>query len=358
VPERVLLAMSGGVDSTVAAARLVEQGHEVVGLTLHLWSASPDAPPSRCCAPEDVEDARRVCRQLGIPHYTLDRRDSFEHEIVQPFVDSYFSGRTPSPCARCNTLIKIPALLRVAQLLGAPRVATGHYARVVKTRSGSLRIARGLDRRKDQSYFLYSLGPSVLHRLVLPLGDHDKSSVRQESRQRGLLGWDKGESQDLCFVPSGDYVQFVQGRAPDRVRPGQLLGPCGQLLGEHPGCHRFTVGQRKGLGVQSQSNSAWFVTQIDAEQAIVRLGSDADLLSRTVSIDRPSLAEGLQLPVRASVQVRYRHQGQTALLQANGQGLRVVFDEPVRAAAIGQIAVAYDQDDSVMGGGAITAVER
>jgi tRNA-specific 2-thiouridylase len=353
VSERIVIGMSGGVDSSVAAARLVDQGLDVIGLTLHLWDEPSAGHRSRCCAPEDIRDAKRVADQLGIPHYTLDRRELFAGEVVQPFVAAYLDGRTPSPCSHCNATIKMPSLLRLARLMGARRIATGHYARIVSDH-GSPRLARGRDPVKDQSYFLYGLEPSLLEALVLPLGDSLKTDVRQEALDRGLVGGSKGESQDLCIVPDGDYASFVEARAVGALRPGRIVDGQGRVLGDHPGIHRFTIGQRKGLGVAV--GRPVFVTRIDPASGTVVVDDEDALWASGVIIERPVLRAGLELPLRASVQVRYRHAGAPAHLSLDGAALHVLFDSPVRAASPGQVAVAYD-GEVVIGGGVITGVQ-
>jgi tRNA-uridine 2-sulfurtransferase len=353
VPERIVVAMSGGVDSSVAAARLVEQGWEVVGVTLHLWDQLPGTARGRCCAPEDVHDARRVADRLGIAHYSFDRRDTFLREVVGPFIDEYLRGRTPSPCTTCNQQIKLPVLLRVADMMGARKVATGHYARVVRDAAGHARVARGIDHHKDQSYYLYALAPAVLERLELVLGSSTKICVREEALRRGLAGAGKGESQDLCFVSGAKYHEVVKRFASDRIRPGIIVDTKGDRLADHGGIHRFTVGQRKGLGISP--GPAHFVTRIEPDQARVVVGPEADLFAQEVRVAQPRLASGVTLPVRASVRVRYRHDGQAAWLRDDGGALSIVFDEPVRAPALGQAAVGYD-GEVVVAGGIITQV--
>ena len=253
LPARVVIAMSGGVDSAVAAARLVDQGHDVVGVTLHLWDYPEAGPGShgRCCAPEDQYDARRTADALGIPHFTFDRRELFAKTVVAPFVEAYLAGETPSPCAACNRGVKIAELVALADRLGAAHVATGHYARVGRTADGAPFIREGVDASKDQSYFLYATSRAQLDRLVFPLGDSTKPEVRAEAVARGIPGATKGESQELCFVGAGAgaYAAFVEERAKGRVRPGPIVDADGRVVGTHEGVHRFTVGQRKGLGV-------------------------------------------------------------------------------------------------------------
>ncbi len=359
VRERVVVAMSGGVDSSVAAARLRDAGYDVVGVTLHLWDYPDDGKPGghgRCCAPEDQYDARRVADALGFPHYTFDRRALFAAEVVDPFVDAYLGGETPSPCTACNRAVKLAELFAIADKLGAPRVATGHYARIVPDAAGAPRLAMGTDRTKDQSYFLYASPRAWLERLVFPLGESTKSAVRQEAVARALPGAGKGESQELCFVGSGPhaYADFVAARAGDRVRAGAIVDETGRPLGVHQGVHRFTIGQRRGLGVAMGRPA--FVARIDAETATVHLGGEETLRSRVADLTGVCLAEGVALPLRASVKVRYRHDGDPATVTAAFSGedrtARVVFDAPVRAVTRGQVAVFYD-GDRVLGGGRI-----
>jgi tRNA-specific 2-thiouridylase len=360
--ERVVVAMSGGVDSSVAAARLCDAGYDVVGVTLHLWDypGDPDARKAgghgRCCAPEDQYDARRVADVLGFPHYTFDRRELFAASVVDPFVEAYLSGETPSPCTACNRAVKLAELFAIAGKLGAARVATGHYARVVREGSGAPRLAMGADRAKDQSYFLYASPRAWLERLVFPLGESTKPEVRHEAAQRALPGAAKGESQELCFAGSGPhaYAEFVARRAGGRVRPGAIVDETGREVGVHQGVHHFTIGQRRGLGIAVGRPA--FVAHIDAQSATVHLGSAEALFSRAADLADVCLADGVVLPLRASVKVRYRHEGDPGVVAASPSGdaraARVVFDAPVRAVTRGQVAVFYD-GDRVLGGGRI-----
>jgi len=353
----VLVAMSGGVDSSVAAARLHDAGWDVVGVTLHLWDY-PEARASgghgRCCAPEDQYDARRVADAVGFPHFTFDRRELFARTVVEPFVDAYLAGETPSPCTACNRGVKLAELFALADRLGAGHVATGHYARVVRGAGGVPRLAMGTDRSKDQSYFLYASPRGWLERLVFPLGESSKGEVRAEAAARSLPGASKGESQELCFVGGGAhaYTEFVATRAAGRVRPGLVVDDSGRPVGEHDGVHRFTVGQRKGLGVALGKPA--FVTRIDGGSGTVHLGDDTALHARGATLADVVLAEGVRLPVRARVRVRYRHEGEAATVEGGAGRARIVFDAPVRAVTPGQIAVLYD-DDRVLGGGRIVA---
>ncbi len=301
--------MSGGVDSAVAAARLVDAGHEVVGVTLHLWDypeAGEGEPGAhgRCCAPEDQYDARRTADTLGIAHYTFDRRELFAKTVVEPFVDAYIAGETPSPCAACNRGVKIAELVTLADRLGAAHVATGHYARMGRTDDGIPFIREGLDGTKDQSYFLYATNHAQLERLVFPLGESTKAEVRAEAVVRKLPGATKGESQELCFVGAGQhaYTSFVEERAEKdgkrRLRPGPIVDRDGRRVGMHDGVHRFTIGQRKGLGVALGRPA--FVTGIDAETATVRLGDEDDLLSSEAAIEDVVVAPGRGITARCA----------------------------------------------------------
>lgn len=356
---RVLVAMSGGVDSSVAAARLLGQGYEVVGVTLHLWDTPDDGSvKGRCCAPEDVHDARRVADKLGFPHYAFDRRELFEREVVSPFVDSYLAGETPSPCVRCNRGVKIQELLRLADKLGAERVATGHYARLVEGDFG-VELYRGRDASKDQSYFLHMLPDRVLSRLCFPLGELTKSEVRAEAERLNLPGATKGESQELCFVPTGRYDELVEARAPARVRPGPLLDAAGRVVGTHQGVHRFTVGQRRNLGVAVGQRA--YVVDIDVESGAVHLGQQSELCCHEAEVAELTLRDRIELPLDCQVAVRYRGQPVAARVVAleggSGLGARVLFQAPVTAVVPGQFAVFY-QGERVLGGGVIRQGSR
>ena len=349
--ERVLVAMSGGVDSSVAALRLLKQGFDVVGVTLHLWDYPEDGDAkSRCCAPEDVHDARRVADVLGFPHYAFDRRELFASEVVNPFVDAYVEGTTPSPCVRCNRGVKLSELFRLADRLGAARIATGHYARVVE-RDGRHELWRARDANKDQSSFLHTLDESRLARLVFPLGDAHKSEVRDEAQGANLPGATKGESQELCFVSSGRYDSFVAERAGARVRPGPIVDEAGRVVGSHAGIHGFTVGQRKNLGVALGQRA--YVASIDAETATVRLATGDSLAFYGAAVTELTLFATVSLPLSCEVQVRYRGKPIKAEVRASETGALVRFEAPVGAVSKGQYAVFYD-GERVLGGGLIS----
>ncbi len=358
--KRIVVAMSGGVDSSVAAARLCDAGYDVIGVTLHLWDYPDDrSERGRCCAPEDQHDARRAADHLGIAHFTFDRRELFKAHVVDPFVSGYVEGKTPSPCIACNRSVKMRELFPLADRLGAELVATGHYARTEVGSDGKTRLFRGKDRVKDQSYFLHMLRQDELARLVLPLGDATKEEVRAEALARRLPRADKGESQELCFVPNGRYGAFVSERAGQgRVRPGPIVDDRGRVVGQHEGVHLFTIGQRKGIGVAL--GRPVFVVGIDPEDATVRLGDEPALFATGAMLREGAWSDDVVFPLEADVRVRARHDGQRATIDrsldpATGLDTYVVrFHEPVKAVSPGQIAVAYD-GERVFGGALITS---
>ena len=353
--ERVIVAMSGGVDSSVAAARLMQEGYDVIGVTLHLWDYPDDGSvKGRCCAPEDVHDARRVADVLGFAHYAFDRRALFEQIVVAPFVEEYLSGTTPSPCVRCNRGVKIAELIALADRLNAKYVATGHYARLVRHENDRLDLLRAFDLTKDQSYFLHMLPDETLGRFMFPLGELDKQTVRKQAVELKLPGANKGESQELCFVPTGRYDELVEKRAPDRVRPGPIVNEAGKVIGQHQGLHRFTRGQRRNLGVAVGQRS--YVVSIDAETAAVQLGNKEDLLNQHLEVAEVSVRSGVELPIDCEVVIRYRGKPAPARVErTTGDRAHIHFHEPVSAPSPGQFAVFYEKD-RVLGGGLITAL--
>ncbi len=351
--ERVIVAMSGGVDSSVAALRLVRAGYDVLGVTLHLWDYPDEVQDAkaRCCAPEDQHDARRVADALDFPHYVFDRRDLFREQVVAPFVEAYLAGRTPSPCNDCNRTVKLTELFHLADKLGARFVATGHYARILEDSRGSKRIARARDAQKDQSYFLHATPREQIDRLIFPLGESSKSEVRAEAVAARLVGATTGESQELCFVGAGDgaYAAFVEREAEGRVRPGPIVDEQGRVLAHHGGVHRFTIGQRRGLGIATGTPT--FVARIDGDTGTVHVATGNRLDGRSAILEDVTLGEGVTLPItRASVRVRYRHEGALAHVEPHPRGARVVFAEATRALTPGQTAVIYEGDCVIAGG--------
>lgn len=351
---RVMVAMSGGVDSSVAAGLMVEAGHEVVGLTMKLRDTTPEERAGRsasCCSPDDLMDARQVCDALGIPHYIVDYREVFYNHVIQPFAESYLSGLTPNPCVQCNDHVKFAPLLERAQALGAEALVTGHYARVTEENGlYALRKAACLD--KDQSYFLFGLGQAELSRLVFPLGDMDKDEVRQHAQAMGLPNWDKADSEDICFVPTGDYGRVVEKIVgADRVpRSGPIVDESGAQVGEHRGIHRYTIGQRKGLGISGSDRL--YVLSVDADKDTLTVGPRARLAASGLRAERCVWVGG-ERPAelfQAAVRIRYRSQDVPAEILVDGDRMLVRFEAPQTAVAPGQAVVIY-QDDRVLGGG-------
>ena len=357
--------MSGGVDSSTVAAMLRAEGHNVIGLTMQLWNqrrlagreGMPESVQGRCCSLDDVYDARRVAQQIGIPYYVVNHEERFERDVVRPFVEEYLSGRTPIPCSLCNNHLKFDQLLIVAQQIGAERVATGHYARVAYDEArGRWLLKRPADHSKDQTYFLFGLTQNQLSRSLFPLGDMTKPEVRELARKHGLALAEKPDSQEICFVPGGDYKRFIdaylaeQGESlPDTA--GELVTTGGEVLGEHAGIHNFTVGQRKGLGVAT--GSPLYVIQINGANKQVVVGGEERLYSRTLHARRVNLISvaGLGEPMRVTVKIRHRHEPAPAVIERAGESeILVTFDEPQRAITPGQAAVFYD-GDIVVGGG-------
>jgi tRNA-specific 2-thiouridylase len=349
-PKRILVAMSGGVDSSVAAALLHEAGHELIGVTLHLWDAEGFSKVGRCCAPEDRDDARRTCEHLGVPHYVLDEREAFREHVVEPFVAEYLAGRTPIPCVSCNRTVKLTYLADIAERFGASHVATGHYARLERSPRG-LRLLRGRDGDKDQSYFLFGLPQSTLERLVFPLGDLTKPAVREVGRRLGVPNADKPDSQELCFVPNGGVGDFIR-RERHANKPGSIIDPKGNVLGRHDGVANFTRGQRRGLGLGGGGGTR-YVLRIMPKTDDVVVGSEEELYDQRLTAKDAVWVAGRPTDVfQGEVRIRYRHRGAMGEITPTHDGFEVLFAEPQRAITPGQAAVVY-RGDEVIGGGFI-----
>jgi tRNA-specific 2-thiouridylase len=359
---RVLVAMSGGVDSSVAAAILRERGYDVVGVAMRLAPESPTPAVSRrrgtCCSHEDFEDSRRVAERMDFPFYVVDLRAEFGARVIDNFVSEYLNGRTPNPCVMCNREIKFDRLRERAAALGADYVATGHYARIERDPRGRFHLLRAADATKDQSYFLFTLGQLELSRTLFPLGTMTKAEVRARARELGLANAEKPESQEICFVPDGDYARFVErAAAPGRLRPGRIVDPKGRALASHDGVHRFTVGQRRGLGLSAQE--PLYVREIRAMSGEVVVGpreglAAAGLVARDISfVDPESIGTGTGA-VAVEARIRYRHPALPATLALESGGrVRVTFAGGGGPAVTPGQACVFYRGEEVVGGGFI-----
>ncbi len=345
---RVVVAMSGGVDSSAAAALLKEQGHEVIGMTLRVWSYESTAQCGSCCSPDDIDDARAVAETLGIPFYVANVEELFKDRVVSPFVNSYLNGKTPIPCVACNQDVKFGFLLKRARALGA-KLATGHYAQVFET-DGHYRLERGLDAAKDQSYFLFTLGQDELKDLVFPIGHMKKADVRAIAERHGLVTTHKAESMEICFVPDGNYARFVEKVAGPQPK-GEVVSAEGEVLGEHEGIHKYTIGQRRGLNVMAQGQPL-YVQRIEADTHRVVVGPAEQAERSTFHLLRPHWVDGAAPMNRdLTVKIRHRHAGSPARVTKDPRGFDVVeLTAPARAVTPGQAAVFYD-GERVLGGG-------
>lgn len=371
-PLKVLVAMSGGVDSSYVAALMKQQGHDVTGVTLKVWQdriggllttkadevcATDAGGKKTCCGTEDLKDAGSVGRTMGFPHYVLDYEERFKAEVIDTFVQAYLDGRTPNPCVACNDKVKFDPLLKTALSLGCDKLATGHYARLSTDADGRVRLMRGRDPRKDQTYFLYRLTQPQLQVLLFPLGEMEKSDVRQASAELGLVTAAKRESMDICFVPKGDYGEVLKSLAPQAVRPGIIVDESGRELGKHEGLAFFTIGQRRGVGVAA--GEPLYVTRLDRQRNEVVLGPEASLLSKHAVLQQASFTSQPALepnaPFRCKLKIRSSHVGADALLTPLGNGRwSAEFDQAQRAICPGQAAVFYDGDECL--GGAVIDV--
>jgi tRNA-uridine 2-sulfurtransferase len=363
-PGLVAIAMSGGVDSSTVASVLLQQGRPVVGLTMQLWNQrrlpelQGDGPAQhRCCSLDDVYDAKRVAQHLNFPHYVVNFEEQFEQRVVRPFVEQYLAGRTPIACTNCNTDVKFEPLLRMARQIGAERLATGHYARIRRDeQTGRYQLLRARDECKDQSYFLWGLTQQQLSRSEFPLGELTKAEVRALARRVNLPVAEKPESMELCFVPNGNYVQFIHAYSRESGKPvndqeGDIVTEDGTVIGRHTGVHNYTIGQRKGLGFTT--GKPVYVRAIDPEQNRIVVGQDDALRSASLEVEVVNWisVEEPAAPIRAQVKIRHKHEPASAIVEALPDDCaRITFDQPQRAITPGQAAVIYDGDVVLAGG--------
>lgn len=350
--KKIAVAMSGGVDSSVAALLLLEAGYDVVGVNLNLWSCFKEGGNKTCCSPADRIDAARVCEHLKIPFISVDMRDEFKNSVILQFVNDYSKGRTPNPCIRCNTLIKFGSMMKwLEKELGITDLATGHYARIL--RDDGTHLMRGIDYTKDQSYFLFDIPRSHLCRLTFPLGDYTKKHARELAKRHNIPVAEKPESQEICFVPDGDVASFIEDYYPEHIRGGgAFIDAEGNKLGRHRGTHAYTVGQRRGLGTGFGKRK--YVTDVRAESGEVVLGENSDLFKSSCGVLDLRMLEECGKEFEAEVKVRYRSSAVPAVVKrADDLHAEIIFNEPVRAITPGQAAVFY-KGDLVLGGGWIT----
>ncbi len=355
--EKVLVGMSGGVDSSVTAYLLKEAGYEVEGISFILFETRGRKSPRSCCSLEAIQDAALSAAMVGVRHTALELRSEFIEKVIDPFVNGYLQGITPNPCVLCNLHIKFPYLLREADKRGASYIATGHYARVEKAEDRGFVLLKGLDSSKDQSYFLYVLNQTVLSRLVLPLGTYRKEHVREIARRLNLPSAKRPESVEICFVDNGDYACFIKNLLPEAEKPGPIIGPDGSVLGTHKGIFNYTIGQRRGLNIHYKE--PLYVLKIDARTNTITVGTKTMAMKTEVVVEDinwiqgfPPTKEGHPIRVTAKIRSMMRDEPAELQIQKGGREVKIIFDEPQWAPAPGQAAVFY-QDEELLGGGTI-----
>lgn len=361
--KRVIVAMSGGVDSSVAAAMLKEQGYDVIGVTMHLWDYyggedNTGATKGGCCTIEDANDARKVADKLDIPFYVMNMEEKFSAEVVDYFVDSYLQGETPNPCVKCNQILKFDVLLRKTLELDGDYLATGHYARIIKDKDGRPGLHKGTDLNKDQSYFLFTMSEDEMSKVLFPLGDMTKAETRAYAREHGLATADKSESQEICFVEGGKYGEFIEERLASKTegltntltltKAGDIVTVDGEKLGTHIGLHNYTVGQRKGLDL---NNGPWFVVKVDIESNNLIIGREDNILSDGLIAKEFHWTNGVpDKDAKLSAKIRYSQTTAECKFEIKGDKVIITFSEPQKAVTPGQAVVLYD-GDRVVGGG-------
>jgi len=347
--KKIAVAMSGGVDSSLTAALLIQRGFEVFGVTM--WLETDEFNSRSCCSSTEIRDAKIVAAQLGIKHFTADFRAEFNAEIENYFVEEYLKGRTPNPCVLCNKKIKFGKLFDFAQQLGADYLATGHYARII-FEDGRFKLKKAVDLKKDQSYVLYNLTPEKLSKIILPLGEFSKVETRALAEKLNLISAHKKDSQEICFVPNDDYKTFISTRAEDAdaLQPGEIVNTAGKILGRHNGVANYTIGQRKGLGIAAEN--PLYVLKLDVATRRVIVGSNAETFSKTLTAENVHWIYPPKFPARVQAKIRYGFKVADCTVESFDEILKVTFDEPQRAITAGQSVVFYDGDE-VLGGGVI-----
>lgn len=354
---RIAVAMSGGVDSSVAALIMKDMGHEVVGITVkmlpHAEMEGSEPPSDGCGSPESLHDASLLAGRHGFPHTVLDLEGEFSREVIGPFCDEYLRGRTPSPCIHCNARIKFKKILELSRTLGCEKLATGHYARLGRTEGGRFYVRRGVDDDKDQSYFLFSLSQDLLGELLFPLGEHRKNEIREFAKKMGVQAAERPESQEICFIPDDDYPGFIERRTGAVPPPGDIMDRKGRALGRHSGIHRYTIGQRRGLGISS--DRPLYVLEIDAERNVVIVGRREDLLQKGLVADHLSYMKAASLDgLEVLIKTRSTQAPFQGRLEECGGEVHARFGEPQPGISPGQAAVFYDREGCILGGGWIS----